>query len=110
VDDFHRFRPCLQGMSAGHSAQFSAILGGVRYAPLAALLGIVADRRNGDKCTRRQRLHLGAQLDVFMAGLTRWRLAHLDAVSPFIGDSRGTGGSAGVGYLIDRLFEASSPS
>jgi tryptophan 2,3-dioxygenase len=110
VNDFHRFRPRLQGMSAGHSTQFTTILGGVRYAPLAALLGIVADQRNGDKCTRRQQLQLGAQLDVFIAGLTRWRLAHLDAVSPFIGDSRGTGGSAGVGYLIDRLFEASLPS
>jgi tryptophan 2,3-dioxygenase len=110
VDGFHRFRPCLQGMSAGQSAQFSAILSGVRYAPLAALLGIVADRRNGDRCTRRQRLHLGAQLDVFIAGLTRWRLAHLDAVSPFVGDTRGTAGSVGLGYLIDRLFDASSPS
>jgi tryptophan 2,3-dioxygenase len=110
VDDFHRFRPRLQGMSAGQSAQFTAILAGVRYAPLAALLEIVADRRNGDGCTRRQRLHLGAQVDVFIAGLTRWRLAHLDAVSPFVGDTKGTGGSVGVGYLIDRLFEASSPS
>jgi thioester reductase-like protein len=110
VDDFHRFRPSLQGMSAGQSAQFSAILAGVRYPPLAALLGIVADRRNGDGCTRRKRLHLGAQVDVFIAGLTRWRLAHLDAVSPFVGDTRGTGGSVGVGFLIDRLFEASAPS
>ncbi|MDM4141091.1 MULTISPECIES: non-ribosomal peptide synthetase [Mycobacterium] len=110
VDDFHRFRPRLQGMSAGQSAQFTTILAGVRYAPLAALLEIVADRSNGDRRTRRQRLHLGAHLDVFIAGLMRWRLAHLDVVSPFVGDTRGTGGSVGIGFLIDRLFEGSSPA
>jgi hypothetical protein len=86
------------------------LLTGIRYAPLAALLEIVADQRDSDSNNRRQQLQLGAQPDVFIAGLTRWRLAHLDAVSPFIGDSRGTGSSAGVGYLIDRLFEASLPS
>ncbi|CAM4021144.1 tryptophan 2,3-dioxygenase family protein [Mycobacterium senriense] len=110
VNDFHRFRPGLQGMSAGQSPQFTTILAGVRHAPVAALLEIVSDRRNGDGGNRRQRLHLGAQLDVFIAGLTRWRLAHLDVVSRFIGGSRGTGGTAGLGFLIDRLFDASCPS
>jgi tryptophan 2,3-dioxygenase len=110
LDDFSRFRDRLQGITAGQSAQFGTLLTGVRHAPVAALLEIVADRRNGDKSNRRQRLQMGAQLDVFIAGLTRWRLAHLNAVSRFIGDSRGTGGTEGVGFLIDRLFEASRPS
>jgi tryptophan 2,3-dioxygenase len=77
---------------------------------VAPLLEIVADRRNGDSGHRRQRLQLGARLDVFIAGLTRWRLAHLDLVRHFIGDSRGTGGTTGTRYLIDRLDEASRPS
>jgi tryptophan 2,3-dioxygenase len=110
VDDFLQFRPRLQGASAGQSAQFSTLLAGVRYAPVAALFEIVADRRDGDSANRRQRLQLGAQLDVFIAGLTRWRLAHVDVVRRFIGDSRGTGGTAGASYLIDRLDEASRPS
>jgi thioesterase domain-containing protein/tryptophan 2,3-dioxygenase len=110
VEDFHKFRPRLQGASAGQSDQFAILLAGVRYAPVAALLEIVGDRRDGDSGNRRQRLQLGAQLDVFIAGLTRWRLTHLDAVSRFIGNSRGTGGTAGIGYLIDQLFEASRPS
>ena len=107
VDGFHQFRPRLQGMSAAQSDQFATLLTGVRHAPVAALLEIVADRRNGDSGTRRQRLQLGAQLDVFIAGLTRWRLAHVAAVGRFIGDSRGTGGTAGLSYLIDRLDKAS---
>jgi amino acid adenylation domain-containing protein/thioester reductase-like protein len=107
VDGFHQFRPRLQGMSAAQSDQFATLLTGVRYAPVAALLEIVADRRNGDIGTRRQRLQLGAQLDVFIAGLTRWRLAHVAAVGRFIGDGRGTGGTTGAGYLIDRLDKAS---
>lgn len=110
VDDFHQFRPRLQGATAGESAQFAMLLAGVRYAPVAALLEIVADRRNGDSGTRRQRLQLGARLDVFIAGLTRWRLAHLGLVCRFIGDSPGNGGTEGAGYLIDRLDEASRPS
>jgi thioester reductase-like protein len=110
VDDFHQFRPQLQGTSAGQSAQFAELLAGVRSAPVAALLEIVADRRNGDSDNCRQRLQLGARLDVFIAGLTRWRLAHLDLVRRFIGDSPGTGGTVGAGYLIDRLHEASCPS
>jgi tryptophan 2,3-dioxygenase len=110
VDGFHQFRPRLQGMSAAQSDQFATLLTGVRYAPVAALLEIVADRRNGDSGTRRQRLQLGAQLDVFIAGLTRWRLAHVAAVGRFIGDGRGTGGTTGAGYLIDRLDKASRPS
>jgi amino acid adenylation domain-containing protein/thioester reductase-like protein len=110
VEDFHRFRPRLQGVSAAHSAQFSTLLAGVGHAPVAALLEIVANRRDCDKVNRRQRLQLGAQLDVFIASLTRWRLAHIDVVSRFIGDNRGTGGTVGVGFLIDRLFEGSCPS
>jgi tryptophan 2,3-dioxygenase len=110
VDDFHQFRPRLQGASAGESAQFTAVLAGVGYAPVAALLEIVADQRNGDDSNRRQRAQLGARLDVFIAGLTRWRLAHLDLVRHFIGDCRGTGGTSGADYLIDRLDEASRPS
>ena len=94
-------------MSAAQSDQFATLLTGVRHAPVAALLEIVADRRNGDSGNRRQRLQLGAQLDVFIAGLTRWRLAHTAAVGRFIGDSRGTGGTAGLSYLIDRLDKAS---
>jgi tryptophan 2,3-dioxygenase len=106
VDDFHRFRPKLQGVSAAQSDQFATLLEGVRYAPVAALLEIVADRRDGDRENRRHKLQLAAQLDVFIAGLTRWRLTHLDVVRHFIGDRRGTGGSAGVGFLIDQLDEA----
>jgi tryptophan 2,3-dioxygenase len=106
VDGFHQFRPRLQGMSAAQSDQFATLLTGVRHAPVAALLEIVADRRNGDSGNRRQRL----QLDVFIAGLTRWRLAHIAAVSRFIGDSRGTGGTAGASYLIDHLDQASRRS
>ena len=97
-------------MSAAQSDQFATLLTGIRYAPVAALIEISADRRDSDSNNRRQQLQLSARPDVFIAGRTRWRLAHLDAVSPFIGGSRGTGGSAGVGYLIDRLFEASLPS
>jgi tryptophan 2,3-dioxygenase len=110
VDGFHQFRPRLEGMSAAQSDQFATLLTGVGYAPLAALLEIVADRHNGNSGNRRQRLQLGAQLDVFIAGLTRWRLAHIGAVGRFIGDSRGTGGTTGAGYLIDRLDAASRPS
>jgi tryptophan 2,3-dioxygenase len=110
VDAFHQFRPRLQGASAAESAQFASLLAGVRYAPVAALLEIVADQRDGDSGNRQQHLRLGAQLDVFIAGLTRWRLAHLDLVRHFIGDSRGTGGTSGADYLIDRLDEASRPS
>jgi tryptophan 2,3-dioxygenase len=110
VDDFHRFRPRLQGVSAAQSPQLASLLGGVRYPPVAALLEIVADPRDGDSSNRRQKLQLGAQLDVFIAGLTRWRLAHLDAVRRFIGDGPGTGGTAGVSYLIDCLDEACRPS
>jgi tryptophan 2,3-dioxygenase len=110
VDDFHRFRPRLQGTSAAESTQFAILLAGVRCAPVAALREIVADRRDGASGDRRQRLELRAQLDVFIAGLTRWRLAHLDLVRRFIGDSQGTGGTAGVGYLLDRLDEAPRPS
>jgi tryptophan 2,3-dioxygenase len=97
-------------MSAAQSDQFATLLTGVRHAPVAALLEIVADRRNGDSGTRRQRLQLGAQLDVFIAGLTRWRLAHIGAVGRFIGDSPGTGGTAGASYLIDHLDRASRRS
>jgi tryptophan 2,3-dioxygenase len=107
ADGFHQFRPGFQGMTAGQSVQFSTLLTGARYAPVAALLEIVADRRNGDSRTRRQRLQLGAQLDVFIAALTRWRLAHIGAVRRFIGDGRGSGGTAGLGYLIDNLDKAS---
>jgi tryptophan 2,3-dioxygenase len=110
VDDFHRFRPRLHGVSAAQSAQFEILLRGVRCAPVAALLEIAADPRDGDGGHRRQKLQLGAQLEVFIAGLTRWRLAHVDAVRRFIGDRRGTGGSAGVDYRIDQLDEASRPS
>jgi tryptophan 2,3-dioxygenase/acyl carrier protein len=111
VDDFHRFRPRLQGMSAAESAQFATLLAGVRHAPLAALLEIAAHRRDGDSDNRPQKLQLGAQLDMFIDGLMRWRLAHLDVVRRFIGnDSRGTGDTAGVDYLIDRLDEVSRPS
>jgi thioester reductase-like protein len=109
VDDFHQLRPRLQGASAGQSAQFATLLAGVRYAPVAALFEIVADRRDGDSANRRQRLQLGAQLDVFIAGLTRWRLAHVDVVRRFIGEGRGTGGTAGASFLIDHLDEASRP-
>jgi hypothetical protein len=86
------------------------LLTGIRYAPLAALLEIVADQRDSDSNNRRQQLQLGAQPDVFIAGLTRWRLAHLDTFGRFIGDSRGTGGTTGAGFLIDRLDAASRPS
>jgi tryptophan 2,3-dioxygenase len=110
VADFHKFRPRLQGVSAAQSDQFAILLAGVRYAPVASLLEIVADRRDGDSGNRRQRLQLGAQLDVFIAGLTRWRLAHLEVVRRFIGHNPGTGGTAGLDYLIDQLFEASRPS
>jgi tryptophan 2,3-dioxygenase len=110
VDDFHQFRPRLQGVSAAQSSQFMTLLAGARYAPVAALLEIVADRCDDDSSNRRRKLQLGAQLDVFIAGLTRWRLAHLDAVRHFIGDSPGTGGTSGADYLIDRLDEASRPS
>ncbi|WP_139333094.1 tryptophan 2,3-dioxygenase family protein, partial [Mycobacterium sp. SP-6446] len=110
VDDFHRFRPRLQGVSAAQSAQFEILLRGVRHAPVKGLLEIAADRRDDDRGDRRLKLQLGAQLDVFIAGLTRWRLAHVDAVRRFIGGDRGTGGSAGVDYLIDQLIEASRPS
>jgi tryptophan 2,3-dioxygenase len=110
VDDFHRFRPRLQGTSAAESSQFAMLLAGVRCAPVAALREIVAGRRDGASGGRRQRIQLRAQLDVFIAGLTKWRLAHLDLVRRFIGDSQGTGGTAGVGYLLDRLDEASRPS
>jgi amino acid adenylation domain-containing protein/thioester reductase-like protein len=105
VDDFHRFRPKLQGVSAAQSDQFATLLEGVHYPPVAALLEIVADRPDGDR-ENRHKLQLAAQLDVFIAGLTRWRLTHLDVVRRFIGDSRGTGGSVGVGYLIDQLDQA----
>ena len=100
------------GSERGHSRTSSRLLlTGIRYAPLAALLEIVADQRDSsDSNNRRQRLQLGAQLDVFIAALTRWRLAHIGAVRRFIGDGRGSGGTAGLGYLIDRLFEASLPS
>jgi len=107
VDGFLAFRSRLGGASALQSEQFATLLTGVRCAPVAALLEIVADRRNGDSATRRQRLQLGAQLDVFIAGLTRWRLAHIAAVGRFIRESRGTAGTAGVNYLIDRLDKAS---
>jgi tryptophan 2,3-dioxygenase len=107
VDGYHQFRRRLGGASALQSDQFATLLTGVRYAPVAALLEIVTDRRNGDSGNRRQSLQLGAQLDVFIAGLTRWRLAHIGAVSRFIGDSRGTGGTAGIDYLIDHLDKAS---
>jgi tryptophan 2,3-dioxygenase len=110
VDDFHRFRPRLQGVSAAQSPQLASLLQGVRYAPLAALLEIAADPRDGDSRSRREKLQLGAQLEVFIAGLTRWRLGHLDAVRRFIGDRPGTGGTAGVSYLIDCLDEAGRPS
>jgi non-ribosomal peptide synthase protein (TIGR01720 family) len=110
VDDFHQFRPRLRGISAAQSAQFGTLLAGVRYAPVAALLEIVVDRRDGDSGNCRQRLQLGAQLDLFIAGLRRWRLAHLDLARRFIGDSRGTGGTTGASYLIDRLDEASRRS
>jgi tryptophan 2,3-dioxygenase len=106
VDDFHRFRPKLQGVSAAQSEQFAILLEGARYAPVAELFQIVADRRDGDSSNRRQKLQISAQLDVFIAGLTRWRLVHLEVVRRFIGDSGGTGGTAGVGYLIDQLDEA----
>jgi tryptophan 2,3-dioxygenase/acyl carrier protein len=110
VDDFHQFRPRLGGMSAAESAQFATLLAGVRYAPVAALMEIAADRRDRDSGDRRQRVQLGAQLDVFVAGLTRWQLAHVDVVRRFIEDSRGTGGTVGVGYLIDRLDKTSRRS
>jgi amino acid adenylation domain-containing protein/thioester reductase-like protein len=110
VDSFHQFRRRLDGASALQSDQFATLLTGVRYPPVAALLEIVADRRDGDSGNRRQRLQLAAQLDVFIAGLTRWRLVHLDVVGRFIGDSRGTGGTTGARYLIDRLDAASRPS
>src|SRR6202012_2185375 len=54
VDAFHQFRPRLQGASAGQSPQFSTVLAGVRYAPVAALLEIIADRHGGDRDSRRQ--------------------------------------------------------
>ncbi|MBF5002451.1 hypothetical protein IRT45_35635, partial [Nocardia sp. BSTN01] len=107
VDAFHQFRPRLQGVSAAQSTQLATMLAGVRHAPVTALLEIVTDRRDGDSNDRRQRVHLGAQLDVFIAGLTRWRLNHLDVVRRFIGDRRGTGGTVGLGFLIDRLSEGS---
>ncbi|WP_167355059.1 non-ribosomal peptide synthetase [Nocardia africana] len=110
VDAFQQFRPRLQGVSAAQSAQLETLLTGVRHAPVAALREIVADRRDGDSNDRRQRLYLGAQLEVFITGLTRWRLNHLDVVRRFIGDRRGTGGTIGLGFLIDRLSEASRPS
>ncbi|WP_083662669.1 MULTISPECIES: tryptophan 2,3-dioxygenase family protein [unclassified Mycobacterium] len=110
VDDFHRFRPHLQGVSAAQSPQLATLLTGADHAPVAGLLEITADRRAGDSASRRQKLHLNAQLDVFIAGLTRWRLGHVDAVRRFIGDGPGTGGSAGVSYLIDCLDGTPRPS
>nr|WP_223273636.1 tryptophan 2,3-dioxygenase family protein [Nocardia cerradoensis] len=107
VDAFQQFRPRLQGVSAAQSTQLATMLAGVRHAPVTALREIVDDRRDGDNRDRRQRLYLGAQLDVFIAGLTRWRLNHLDVVRRFIGDRRGTGGTVGLGFLIDRLSEGS---
>ncbi|PPJ04073.1 non-ribosomal peptide synthetase [Nocardia nova] len=110
VDAFQQFRPRLQGVSAAQSDQLATLLTGVRHAPVAALLEIVADRHDDDNTHRRQRRYLGAQLDVFIAGLTRWRLNHLDVVRRFIGNSRGTGGTVGLGFLIDRLRDSSRPS
>jgi tryptophan 2,3-dioxygenase len=83
-------------VSAAQSPQLASLLGGAHHAPVAALLEIAADRRDGDSGNRRQKLQLGAQLDVFIVGLTRWRLGHLDAVRRFIGDGPGTGGKPGV--------------
>jgi len=110
VDDFQQFRPRLGGMSAAESAQFATLLAGVRYAPVAALMEIAADWRDGDSRDRRHGVQLGAQLEVFVAGLTRWRLAHVEVVRRFIEDSRGTGGTSGLGYLIDRLDKVSRSS
>jgi tryptophan 2,3-dioxygenase len=110
VDDFQQFRPRLGGMSAAESAQFATLLAGVRYAPVAALMEIAADQRDRDSGDHRQRVQLGAHLDVFIGGLTRWRLGHLDVVRRFIEDSRGTGGTTGASYLIDRLDKGSRPS
>lgn len=110
VDDFHRFRPRLQGVSAAQSPQLASLLRGVRHPPVAELLEVVADPDDGDVSTRRQKVQLGAELEVFIAGLIRWRLGHLDAVRRFIGDGPGTGGTAGVSYLIDCLDEARRPS
>lgn len=110
VDGFHRFRPRLQGTSAAESTNFASLLAGVRCAPVAALRRIVADRRDDASGAPRQCLQLCAQLDVFIAGLTRWRLVHVDVVRRFIGDSPGTGGTAGVSYLLDHVDESSRPA
>ena len=48
-------------MSAAQSDQFATLLTGIRYAPVAALIEISADRRDSDSNNRRQQLQLGAQ-------------------------------------------------
>jgi len=45
----------------------------------------------------------------FDEGLQEWRYRHVKMVERTIGDKRGTGGSAGAGYLRATLFHPVFP-
>lgn len=109
IEDFRRFRPRLQGASGAQSPQFTALLAGAENPMLAELRDVVAERDEPEDA-RRQRDELRAHAAVLEVGTVRWRLAHLKLVRHFVGDRPGTGGTAGVGYLIDRLGQFSRPA
>lgn len=106
VDEFRSFRPLLAGSSGAESPQFARLLAGPPPPILAGInakaAGLPAPGHGPD-----YRLELLAELDATAAQIGVWRLEHLKLVRHFIGDSRrGTGGTAGVNYLIDQLTAA----
>jgi tryptophan 2,3-dioxygenase len=115
-DAFMRFRPVLQGLSAGESPQLQELLtlADGTNAHLRVIRDRVAERANcpagsrGVDCGHDECVAVEA-LEILVSGCALWRTMHIGVVIHFIGEQPGTGGTSGVDYLMRRNRPGAPP-
>lgn len=96
-EDFASFRSGLGKASAGQSQQFAQVfelVGTLTEGQVASAL-----HRSGEEPPRSTIL----RLEEARFALRRWQLIHVELVSQMIGESRGSAGTNGTGWLRSRI-------
>jgi len=111
VEDFLRFRDALEGASGAESEQLRMLLRGRRLpavrrlqAHLAqALPAVGGDAPHPPDTCEHAECAVAYALDDCLDGIATWRVLHAEIARHFIGDRRGTGGTSGVDYLLQKI-------
>lgn len=96
-EHFLTFRPALDGASGAESEQFNELLRGRendRVRRLEAAAALAADD---------QAAPATEAVQAFLDAVSAWRWLHVRVARQFNGRNRGTGGTTGVDYLLDRI-------